>query len=150
MISFILPSNHIMRHFPMRDGNIGSLFYVRTPVELLTFAATQYPQIFYDAMFDVDGRKRLSFMAEQDIGVCNIVPLNKLSQEEIDSLTLEERDGYMVKVFRTHQLFPTKEFHIILGENNTVITMFPGPMAPPLPQNEEISDFWESHAFIKQ
>ena len=138
MLSFIIPQGHTMRHFPGSE-DVGSVFYAKSPVELLRYAAFTFPQ----------GRKRLSFVLDKEVGLCNVVALSDLTLEEIESITEEERDGSIVKTVITNRTFHTREFQIILGDKNTVITMFPGPMAPPLPQNGERSEFWDNHVFIK-
>lgn len=149
MISFIIPQEHIIRHFP-GSQETGSVFYAKTPVELLTYAATTFPIAFKESIPDKkDGRKRLSFVSENEVGLCNVVHISSLTDEEKASLVYENRNGYMSKVIFTERTFPTKEFHIILDENNTVITMFPGPMAPPFPKEGEESDFWDNHAFVR-
>ena len=148
MTSFIIPKWHTMRHFP-GSNDVGSVFYAKSPVELLTYAAIEFTQVFKTAIPDPsDGRKRLSFVSDKEVGLCNVVALSDLTPEETESITEEERDGCMVKVVKTNRSFPTREFQIILGENNTIITMFPGPMAPPLPHNGEKSEFWDNHVFI--
>lgn len=149
MLSFIIPQGHTMRHFPGSD-DVGSVFYAKSPAELLTYAASVFPHVFKTAVPDSkDGRKRLSFVSDKEVGLCNVVALTNLTPEEIESITEEERDGSIVKTVITNRTFPTREFQIILGDKNTVITMFPGPMAPPLPQNGERSEFWDNHVFIK-
>lgn len=149
MLSFIIPQGHTMRHFPGSD-DVGSVFYVKSPVELLTYAAIEFTQVFKTAIPDPsDGRKRLSFVSDKEVGLCNVVALSDLTLEEIESITEEERDGTIVKTIMTTRTFPTREFQIILGDKNTVITMFPGPMAPPLPKDGEESEFWDNHVFIK-
>ena len=149
MLSFIIPPDHVWRHFSGSDTS-GSIFYAKTPSEFLTYAATEFPDVFRQAHTDpLDGRKRLSFKAGHDIGLCNVIAFDDLTSDEAKLITEEERDGTIVKVFYTDKQFPTREFQIILGSDNTVITMFPGPMAPPLPKNGEFSAFWDSHIFIK-
>lgn len=149
MLSFIIPQGHTMRHFPGSE-DVGSVFYAKSPVELLRYAAFTFPQVFKTAVPDSkDGRKRLSFVLDKEVGLCNVVALSDLTLEEIESITEEERDGSIVKTVITNRTFHTREFQIILGDKNTVITMFPGPMAPPLPQNGERSEFWDNHVFIK-
>lgn len=149
MLSFIIPQDHLMRHFS-GSGDVGSVFFAQSPQEVLAYAATSFPQVFIDATPDPkDGRKRLSFVADKNIGLCNVVQISDLTIEETKEITEEERDGHSVKTVRTKRTFPTREFHIILEEDNTVVTMFPGPMAPPLPQNGEESVFWNNHVFIK-
>ena len=149
MIKFIIPHDHVRRHFP-GSYDSGSVFYAKTPADILTYAVFEFPGIFSDATPDPkDGRKRLSFIAKEVIGVSNVVHMNDLTPEEIAAITMEERDGVLVKIVQTNRTFPTKEFHIILDADNTIITMFPGPMAPPLPKNGEYSEFWDRHVFIR-
>ena len=138
-----------MRHFSGSD-DVGSVFYAKTPQELLTYAAYVFPHIFKEANPDpIDGRKRLSFIADMEIGLCNVVSLSDLTPEEMGTIKEENRDGVTVKSVFTNRVFPTHEFQIILGEKNTVITMFPGPMAPPLPKDGEGSEFWDKHVFVR-
>lgn len=149
MISFIIPKGHIVRHFA-GSNDVGSVFYAKSPVELLTYAASTFPHVFKTAIPDPnDGRKRLSFVSDKEVGLCNVVAITDLTTEEIESIVEEERDGYIIKTVSTNRVFPTREFQIVLGDKNTVITMFPGPMAPPLPQPGDVSIFWENHVFIK-
>lgn len=137
-----------MRHFP-GSNSTGSVFYAKTPAEFLTSAVAQFPEVFRNAQPDPkDGRKRLSFTAEENIGLCNVVNINALTPEESDTITEQDRDGSMVKVAISNRTFPTREFQIILDEMNTVITMFPGPLAPNLPKKGEHSEFWDNHVFI--
>lgn len=149
MLSFVIPPGHVWNHFS-NNRKLGSMFFIPSPTELLTIAATTYPQIFKDAKPDpIDGRKRLSFVFEYDIGLCNVVPMNDLTPKEFESISEEQRDGIVVRTVYTTRTFPTREFQIILSSDNTVITMFPGPLAPPLPKEGEYSDFWDRHVFIK-
>ena len=150
MIKFIIPKGHIMRHFP-GSGEPGSVFFAKSPADLLTAAAHEFPDVFKDAVPDpADGRKRLSFVSEKAIGLCNVVALSDLTAEEAASMTEEDRDGCLARVVKTKRAFPTREFQVILGEDNTVITLFPGPLAPPLPKRGDHSEFWDNHVFIVQ
>ena len=149
MLTFFIPKNHVWRHFPGSDET-GSVFYAKTPIEVLTFAATNFPQVFKDAQTDPkDGRKRLSFVSDNEIGLCNVVELKDLTPKERETIIEEDRDGSVVKVVNTARRFPTREFQIILDKDNKVVTMFPGPMAPPLPAKGESSVFWDKHVFIR-
>ncbi len=149
MFSFIIPPGHAWNHFS-NSSKLGSMFFAQNPAEVLTTAATTYPHIFKEAKLDpIDGRKRLSFVFEYEIGLCNVVALTDLTLEERESITEEERDGIVVRTVHSIRTFPTRECQIILSSDNVVITMFPGPMAPPLPKKGEHSVFWESHVFVK-
>lgn len=149
MIAFVIPPDHVWQHFSDSD-KLGSHFFAKSPSELLTVAATEFSHLFRDAKPDpVDGRMRLSFHFDYEIGLCNVVALSELTSEELATIAEEERDGVMVKTVRSSRTFPTREFQLILSSDNTVITMFPGPMAPPLPKSGESSDFWDNHVFIK-
>jgi hypothetical protein len=149
MISFIIPKGHIYRHFPGECAD-GSVFYAETPAQVLTYAASAFPDVFKNAVPDAkDGRKRLSFIAEKEIGLCNVVAIDELTPDEAARMNFEKRDGILVKTVQTARTFPTKEFQVILDARNTVITIFPGPMAPPLPRNGEHSEFWDNHVFIR-
>lgn len=148
MLSFTIPSDHVWRHFPDSKQS-GSVFYAKSPAEVLTAVATTFPETFKHTQPDADGRKRLSFTLDYEIGLCNIVALEELTPQEKTSITEEERDGVMVKVVYTSRKFPTRELQIILSNDNVLITMFPGPIAPPLPNIGEHSEFWDNHIFIK-
>lgn len=149
MITFIIPQGHAYRHF-QGSGETGSLFYAETPAQVLTYAASAFPEVFKNAIPDSrDGKKRLSFVADHDIGLCNVVAQEDLTQEEAANISIEDRDGIPVKTAITSRKFPTREFQIILDADNTVITMFPGPMAPPLPKKGEKSEYWDKHLFVK-
>lgn len=148
MISFIIPLDHIIRHFPGSD-DIGSVFFAKTPMEVLTKAATRFPQVFKEAKTDADKRIRLSFSFDEEVGVCNVVDVAVLTPEEVLTIREDERDGCIVKTATSNRIFPTKEFQLILEADHTIVTMFPGPMAPPLPKKGEVSDFWDRHVFIK-
>lgn len=149
MISFIIPPEHVKRHFPGSDDT-GSVFFAKTPMEILTKAATLFPQAFKEAKPDIDNRIRLSLSLGEEVGICNVVDIAELTSEELLTVTEEERDDCVVKTVTSNRTFPTKEFQIILAEDFTVITIFPGPMAPPLPPKGEASEFWDSHVFIKR
>lgn len=152
MISFIISSDnmaHIMRHFS-ESAELGSRFYVKSPQELLTLAATRFPEKFYESNPDSDGKKRISITFDEEIGTCNVVSMDALTDQERESVIFEDRDGFMVKAVHTDRIFPTCECQIILGDDNTVITLFPGPLAPPFPQPGETSDYWDNHVFIRR
>ena len=152
MISFILPADgmtHLMRHFS-DSAELGSRFFFNSPVSLLAYAATSFPDKFKEAVADNDGRKRISITFDREIGTCNVVPLSSLTEQERASVFYEDRDGYKVKVAFSDCTFPTSECQIILSQDNTVITLFPGPLAPPFPGPGETSDYWDNHVFIRQ
>lgn len=152
MISFIIPTEgmgHIMRHFA-ESAELGSRFYIQSPQELLTLAAYRFPEEFHDVMPDADGKKRISISFDEEIGTCNVVSLDVLTEQERTDVFVEDRDGFQVKAVHTDRIFPTCECQIILGDDNTVITLFPGPLAPPFPQPGETSDYWDNHVFIRK
>ena len=151
MISFIIPTDgmaHIMRHFS-DSAELGSRFSFQSPQQLLTLAASRFPQKFHNAVPDADGKKRISITFDKEIGTCNVVSLDALTEQERAAVFVEDRDGLQVKAVHTDRVFPTCECQIILGAGNTVITLFPGPLAPPLPKPGQSSEYWDNHVFIR-
>ena len=138
---------HIQRHFAGNPG-CGSKFFSDNPIAFITQAVCHFPSEFQQAKVEADGRKKISLVFEEAIGTCNVVSLSDLTKEELGTLTTEERDGFMVNKVDSHRTFPTRECQIILGDNNVLITIFPGPLAPPLAQEGENRAYWDAHAFV--
>ena len=79
-----------------------------------------------------------------------------LSSKEQNTIVLEKRNHYEVKVIRKNKRNATKQLNVVFRKNsNEIITMFPGIYAPPLPSEvmniEELlraTEFWENYVFI--
>ena len=139
---------HLASHF-LQDLP-GSKFYTESPDELLGVAMRLFPEKFKEAMPDNDGRIRLSLTFPVVIGVSNVVCIDELTEEEKNRIGIVDRQGRKVKAVRTERVIPTNECQIILSSNWHLITMFPGEMAPPLPDSPEIhDDYWDNHVFIE-
>lgn len=151
MISIIIEKEvreHIMLHF--EKGQIGSKFYSESPEELLEEAMRLFPEIFRDASPDDDGRIRISLTFPEKIGLSNVVSVEELTDEEKERIETIDRNGKMVRSVKTDRAFPTNKCQIILSKDWRLITMFPGEMAPPLPDSPDIHDeYWDNHVFIE-
>lgn len=151
MISIIITKEvreHIMLHFG--KDQIGSKFYSESPEVLLEEAMRLSPETFLKAKPDDDGRIRLSLSFAKEIGVSNVVRVDALTDEEKSRIEIIDRSGKKVRSVKTDSIIPTHECQIILTKDWHLITMFPGEMAPPLPDSPEIHDeYWDNHVFIE-
>ena len=139
---------HLTAHF--QQDLPGSKFYARSPEELLDKAMTLFPDKFRDAKLDADGRYRISLTFPEEIGVSKVVSIDELTDEEINRIKIIDRQGRKVRSVKTDRIIPTHECQIILSEDWHLITMFPGEMAPPLPESPDIhDDYWDYHVFIE-
>ena len=138
---------HLMRHFA--DDLPGSKFAVESPERLLQMVVDCFPEAVRNATVN-DGCKIVSVQFPFDIGICNVVPLSELTEEELATLHTEKRGEATVRCAVSDRRFPTDDCQLILDENNQVITAYPGELAPPLPENPEIHDpYWDEHVFIQ-
>ena len=72
------------------------------------------------------------------------------NDEERKRIEVVDRQGRKVRSLKTDRTIPTHECQIILSEDWHLITMFPGEMAPPLPESPDIhDDYWDNHVFIE-
>lgn len=139
---------HISSHF--RQDLPGSKFYRQSAEELLEEAIRLFPKVFSESKLDADGRYRISLRFPEVIGVSNVVCIDELTDEEKDRIEIIDRQGRKVRSVKTDRVIPTNECQIILSENWHLITMFPGEMAPPLPDSPDIhDDYWDKHVFIE-
>lgn len=139
--------SHIASHF--QPDLPGSKFYIGTPEELLEKAMDLYPEKFSEAVAAEDGRIRISLTFPEDIGVSNVVSIDDLTDEEKNRIAIVERQGRNVRAVKTNRIIPTKECQIILSKDWHLITMFPGELAPPLPESPDVHDeYWDNHVFI--
>lgn len=101
---------------------------------------------------DPDGRVRLSFVWDETIGTDGVVAIGSLTQEELAAMCTEERNGCVIRKVRTSKTVYTDECQLVLAKEGygwSVITMYPGVKAPPLPKNGESDPFWDCHCFIE-
>ena len=139
---------HLDLHFGTKKT--GSKFFCESPEEFLTEAMRMFPKKYQDAQPDPDGRYRISLTFPNEIGVGNVVSIDELTDEEKGWIEIVDRQGSKVRSVKTDRVIPTHECQIILSENWQLITMFPGDMAPPLPDSPDIhDDYWDNHVFIE-
>ena len=139
---------HLAAHF--QQDLPGSKFYCKSPEDLLDEAMCLFPKTFRDAMPDDDGRIRISLTFPKEIGVSNVVNIDELTDEEKERIEIIDRNGKKVRSVKTDRIIPTHECQIILSNDWHLITMFPGEMAPPLPDSPDIHDeYWDNHVFIE-
>lgn len=140
--------NHLASHFGQKLP--GSKFFCHSPEELLGKAQELFPEKFRDTEPDGDGRIRLSFVFPEVIGYCNVVSVSELTPEERELIQTVERQGRMVRTVRIGRRIPTPECQVILTADWHLVTMFPGEMAPPLPDSPDGHDgYWDHHVFIE-
>ena len=139
---------HLAAHF--QQDLPGSKFYSKSPEDLLEEAMRLFPDIFHETKPDDDCRIRLSLTFPRVIGVSNVVSVDELTDEEKKRIEIIDRNGKKVRSVKTDRIIPTHECQIILSNNWHLITMFPGEMAPPLPDSPDIDDeYWDNHVFIE-
>ena len=149
-IAIVIPPqvrSHLVSHF--LPDMPGSKFFFQSPEDLLNKAQTLYPSKFKEAIPDSDGRIRITLIFPEVIGISNVVSINELTEDEKDTIEIVERQGKKVRVVKMSRIVPTKECQIILSEDWQLITMFPGEMAPPLPDSPDSHDeYWDNHVFM--
>ena len=139
---------HLVTHF--QQDLPGSKFYAESPEDLLNMAQQLFSDIFTNAKPDADGRYRISLAFPEEIGVSNVVGIDELTEEEKKRIEIVDRQGKKVRAVKTDRVIPTHECQMILSKDWHLITMFPGEMAPPLPESPDIhDDYWDNHVFIE-
>lgn len=139
---------HLVTHF--QQGLPGSKFYSNSPEDLLEEAMRLFPKIFHNAKPDDDGRIRISLTFPREVGVSNLVSIDELTDEEKERIEIIDRNGKKVRSVKTNRIIPTHDCQIILSQDWHLITMFPGEMAPPLPDSPDIhDDYWDNHVFVE-
>ena len=139
---------HLATHFLQELP--GSKFYSKSPEELLNDALRLFPETFHEAMPDDDGRIRISLTFPWEIGVSNVVNVDELTDAEKNCVKIVDRNGKKVRSVKTDRIISTHNCQIILSSTWQLITMFPGEMAPPLPDSPEYHDeYWDNHVFIE-
>jgi len=139
---------HIATHF--RHDLPGSKFYSSSPDILIDEAMRLFPDTFSNAKPGSDGKIKLSIIFPGEIGVSNVVSIDELTDDEKSRIEILERNGKMVRSVKTDRIIPTNECQIILSSDWHLITIFPGEMAPPLPDSPDIhNEYWDNHVFIE-
>lgn len=140
--------SHLALHF--QQDSPGSKFFCHSPEELLDKSMVLFPEKFSNATPDDDGRIRISLTFPEEIGVSNVVNINDLTEEEKNRIEIIDRQGKKVRSIKTDRVIPTHDCQIILTSDWRLITMFPGEMAPPLPDSPDIHDeYWDNHVFME-
>ena len=151
MITITIPSEvkkHLASHF--QPDLPGSKFYSESPEDLLEEIMRLFPESFHDAKPDADERIRVSLTFPREIGISNVVSIDELTDEEKKQIEVVDRNGKKVRSVKTDRIIPTHECQIILSKDWQLITMFPGEMAPPLPDSPNThDDYWDNHVFIE-
>lgn len=141
-------NDHLASHF-LQDLP-GSKFYRNSPKELLNEAMRLFPKTFREAKPDKDGRIRISLIFREIIGISNVVSDEELTDEERQKIEIVDRNGKKVRSVKTNRVIPTCECQVIFSSNGQLITMFPGELAPPLPDSPDVHDeYWDHHVFIE-
>ena len=147
---FISPEarEHLALHF--QQDLPGSKFYSESPEDLIKESMRLFPEVFCEVKPDVDGRIRVSLTFPREIGVSNVVSIDELTDKEKKRIKIVDRNGKKVRSVKSDRTIPTHECQIILSSDWQLITMFPGEMAPPLPDSPDIHDeYWDNHVFIE-
>jgi hypothetical protein len=112
-----------------------------------------------------DNKCELSILASEKkfpkgIGYDNVIPIDILGKEELALVEVEKRDNF--QIFSIHKAAKVQTWQvncIFISEDDKIIikTIFPGILAPPLPDRSNQSEeyyfdninFWNRHAFVK-
>ena len=140
--------SHLATHF--QQDLPGSKFYSESPEDLLEEAMRLFSCTFRDAKPDDDGRIRISLTFPKEIGTSNVASIKELTDAEIKRIEIVDRNGRKVRSVNSDRIIPTHECQIILSSDWQLITMFPGELAPPLPESPDIHDeYWDNHVFVE-
>lgn len=143
-------ANHIHQDLPEAKNLSGSKFFCNSPEYLLEKAMRLFPKSFCQAKPDNDGRIRISLSFPEEIGVSNVVSIEELTDEEKKHIEIVDRQDCKVRSTKTNRIITTHECQIVLSSDWHLITMFPGELAPPLPDSPDIHDeYWDKHVFIE-
>ena len=145
-------SSEVRRHLAVHffQELPGSKFYSESPEDVLEDAMQLFPNAFREATPDDDGRIRISLTFPWEIGVSNVVNVDELTDDEKNRIEIVDRNGKKVRSVKTDRIIPTHNCQIILSSTWQLITMFPGEMAPPLPDSPDNSnEYWDNHVFIE-
>ena len=140
--------NHLQRHF--KSDMPGSKFFFDDPESLMQTIVDGYSDSIRKTKCDKQGYKIISIKFPSEIGTCNVVSLDDVTEEELSTLHIVRRDKSLTRCVLSHKLHLTKECQLILDGDNNVITAYPGELAPPLPVSPDIhDDYWDNHVFIE-
>ena len=139
---------HLQRHFNAEMP--GSKFLFDSPDCLIQAVVDDFPNSIRNATFNEYGCKVVSVTFPFDIGNCNVISLDDVTEDELSTLQIIQRGETMARCIKSNRIIPTKECQLILDEDNNLITAYPGELAPPLPDSPDIhNEFWDNHVFIE-
>ena len=143
---------HLEQHF--KPGVPGSKFNCDSPLLLLEEAVRINPGIFKEVTPESDNRARITIVFPREIGFTNVIAIKDLTAEEKKTIKAIDRGGKYARVAISDRDFPTKECQFVLelsGKSWYLITMFPGELAPPLPDTADKSpEYWKDHVFTQK
>lgn len=145
-------SNSVREHLALHFGTstLGSKFYATSPDLMLERLVQTFPDAFTYSRPDADGRIRIHFELPEPIGESNVVCIDELTEEEKASIHIVDRNGTLVRCAKSSRVIPTCHCCAIFTSDWQLITMFPGEMAPSLPESPDIHDeYWDNHVFIE-
>ena len=155
---------HLSRHFD-NDEMLGSKFnpsFADSPIELL--AVVKKKLLESDSTFSWDrNRCEISLCFPHYIGTDSIIAIDSLTEEQkkkVYKVKRESSSEYEVNAIDGILSPRTKQLNVILikkDSNIRIATIFPGVMAPSLPNKKfqtdeqylEAKSFWDRYAFIK-
>ena len=139
---------HLLRHFNSEIP--GSKFYYEGPDNLLQTIVDNYPNEIRTAPLNEYGCKVVSVTFPHIVGNSNVISLDDITEEELATLQIIKRGDMLARCVKSARRFPTKKCNLILDDMNNVITIYPGELAPPLPESPDIHDeYWDKHVFVE-
>ncbi|MFI3281850.1 MAG: hypothetical protein R3Y44_07780 [Rikenellaceae bacterium] len=155
--SLLLDAEYTSEQIDRQLSDAGSKFFsdfASSPQDVVDAIERQTQRSILDqGVWDADGRCRLSFALDRNIGVVNVVKISELTAQERSSIREIYRGEILTRVATSERTFPTNLCQIIVGgeaQSPELITLFPGALTPPLPTTDYMSDpFWSQHTFIK-
>ena len=153
---YLIDKGHTIAKIQQQIELIGSKFFsnfCQSPRELYDKITDRVPS---KIIHQENGNVVYCYTFEENIGYDSIIAISELSSNEQNTIVLEKRNHYEVKVIRKNKRNATKQLNVVFRKNsNEIITMFPGIYAPPLPSEvmniEELlraTEFWEHYVFI--
>ena len=140
---------HLQRHFSKET--VGSKFYSKYHLDsFVKDIENQFPKTLSHARPEADGCYRISLTFREKIGVCSVIHIDELTDDEKTRIETIDRDGKKVRIVRTERENHTNKCQIILSKDWHLISIFPGEMTPPLPASPDIrDDYWDKHVFME-
>lgn len=153
---YLIEKGHTVAEIQQQIELIGSKFFsnfCQSPIELYEQITDRVPS---KIIHQENGNVTYCYTFEENIGYDSIIAISELNSKERNSIVLENRNQYEVKVIRKNKRNATNQLNVVFQKkNNEIITMFPGIYAPPLPaawMNKEehslANEFWEKYVFI--